>query len=90
MAAENQDTRVDNQDTDSDYTWVSIEQCKDFAAEYKYSLVVEGNNQNLGVGCKPFKTELEGNSRLGVEQAAGKWGPAEPDKSGTQVDSAVA
>ena len=54
----------------------------DSTVEYKYSLVVEGNNQNHGVGCKPLETNLEGNSHLGVEWSAGKWGPAEPDKLG--------
>ena len=44
MVAKNQDTGVDNQGTDFDYTWAPIEQCMDLTAEYKYSLVVEGNN----------------------------------------------
>ena len=58
--------------------------------EYRYSLVVEGNNQNLGVGCKPVETDLEGNNRLGVKQVVGKWDPAELDKLGTRVDSVAA
>ena len=80
---------VDNQGTDSNYTWVPIEQSMYFAAEYKYSLAIEGNNQNLGVGCKPVETDLEGNSRLGVKRAAGKWDPAEPDKLGAQAGLVV-
>ena len=72
MVAGNQDTGFDNQDTDSEYTWVPIEQCNDFAVEYKYSLAVEGNNQNLEAGCKLVETDLEGNSHLGVERAASK------------------
>ena len=55
----------------------------DSAAEYRYSLVVESNNQNLGAGCKPVETDLESNSHLGVEWVVGKWDPAEPDKLGT-------
>ena len=39
----------------------------DLTTEYKYSLVIEGNNHNLGAGCKPVETDLEGNSCLGVE-----------------------
>ena len=62
----------------------------DLTAEYRYSLVVEGNNQNLRAGCKPIKIDLEDNNCLGVEQAVGKWGPAKPDKLGAQADSAVA
>ena len=54
----------------------------DLTTDYRYSLVVEGNNQNLGAGCKPVETDLDGNSHLGVERAAGKWGPAKLDKSG--------
>ena len=58
--------------------------------DYKYSLAVEGNNQNLEACCKLVETNVEGNSRLGVERAAGKWGPTKSNKSGAQVDSAVA
>ena len=54
----------------------------DLTIEYRYSRVVEGNNQNLGAGCKSVETNLEGNNCLGVERAVGKWGPAEPDKLG--------
>ena len=53
----------------------------DLTAKYRYHLVVEGNNQNLGVGCKPTETKLEGNRCLGVERAAGKWDLAELNKS---------
>ena len=90
MVAENQDTGVDNQGTDFDYMWASFEQCMDLTVEYKCSLVVEGNNQNLGAGCKPIETNLEGNSRLGVKWAAGKWDPTELDKLGAQASSTVA
>ena len=59
-------------------------------AEYRYSLVVEGNNQNLGEGCKSVEIYLEGNNCLGVERDVGKWDPAEPDKLGAQADSVAA
>ena len=55
----------------------------DFSAEHKYSLVVEGNNQNLELGCKPVETGLEGKNHLGVERVPGKWGPTKSDKLGT-------
>ena len=90
MAAENQDTGVDNQGTKSDYMWALFEQCTDLNVEYKCSLAIEGNNQNLGVGCKQVETDLEGNSHLRVERAVGKWDPAESNKSGTHVGSAIA
>ena len=90
MVAKNQDMGVDNQGTDFEYMWAPFEQCTDFTVEYKCTLAVEGNNQNLGVGCKPVETDLEGNNRLGVEWAADKWDPAESNKSGAQVDLAVA
>ena len=70
--------------------WAPIEQCMDFTVEYKYSLVVEGNNQNLGASCKLVETDLEGNSRLGVERAAGKWGPVESDNLGAQAGLVLA
>ena len=50
--------------------------------EYKCSPAVEGNNQNLGAGCKPVEIDLEVNSCLEVEREADKWDPAEFDKSG--------
>ena len=59
----------------------------DLTTEYKYSLVVEGNNQNLGAGCRPVETDLASNNRLRVERVVGKWGPAEPDKLGAPADS---
>ena len=90
MAAENQDTGVDNHGTDSDYMWASFEQCMDLTAEYKYRLAVEGNNQNLGVGCKLVETDFEGNNCLGVEWVVDKWGPVDMDKLAAEVDSAAA
>ena len=90
MATDNQDTGVDNHDTDSDYMWALFEQYTNLTVEYKCSLVVEGNNQNLGAGCKPVETDLAGNNRLGVERVVGKWDPVEPDKLGAHVGSAVA
>ena len=57
----------------------------DSTAEYRYSLVVEGNNHNLGVGCKPVETDLEGNICPGVERVAGKRDPAESDRSKSVV-----
>ena len=69
--------------------WAPFEQCMDLTMDYKYSLTVEVNNQNLGAGCKPVETDLESNSRLGVERAAGNWDLAEPDKLGTQAGSVV-
>ena len=89
MAIGNHDTGVDNQDTDSEYMWVPVGQRKDFSVEYKYNPTNEGNSQNLEASCKPVEIDLEGNSCLGVEQAADKWGPAELDTSGAQVDSAA-
>ena len=62
----------------------------DLTDEYRYSLVVEANNQNPGAGCKPVEIDLEDNNRLGVEKVAGKWGLVELDELGTQADSAVA
>ena len=62
----------------------------DLNAKYKYSLAVEGNNQNLGVGCKLVGTDLEGNSFLGVKQDAREWDPADPNKLGAQAGSAMA
>ena len=54
----------------------------DLTVEYRYSLVVEGDNQNLGAGCKPVKIDLGGNNRLGVERAIDKWDPTELGKLG--------
>ena len=71
---------VDNRGVDPDYISAPLEQYMDLTAEYRYSLVVEGNNQNLGASCKPFEIDLEGNNHLGVERAADRWGPAELDK----------
>ena len=62
----------------------------DLTAEYRYSLVVEGNNQNLEAGCKLIEIDLEDNNHLGVERVVGKWGPTEPDELGAQADLAVA
>ena len=90
MVAENQDTGVDNQGMEPDYMSAPFEQYMNLTAEYRYSLVVEGNNQNLGAGCKLVEIDLEDNNYLGVEQAIGKWGPAEPDKVGAQAYFAAA
>ena len=54
----------------------------DLTVEYRYSLAVEGNNQNLGAGCKPVAIDLGGNNHLGVERAVDKWDPAKPGKLG--------
>ena len=51
MAAEDQDMEVENQDTDSEYMRVPIEQHTDFVAEYKYGLDFEGNKQDLEARC---------------------------------------
>ena len=51
--------------------------------------MVEGNNQNLEVGCKPIDIDLEENNCLVVERDVDKWGSAELKRSGAQVYLAV-
>ena len=75
---------------DPDYISAPFEQYVDSTTEYRYSLVVEDNNQNLGAGCQLVESNFEGNSHPRVKWAAGKWDPTESDKSGAQVDLAVA
>ena len=84
---DNQCTGVDNRGIDPDYMSAPFERYMDLNVEYRYSLVVEGINQNLGAGFKPVEIDLEDNNCLGVEQAVGKWGLAEPDKLGAQANS---
>ena len=51
---------------------VPIEQLKDFAAEYKYGLVVEGNKQDLEACCISVDIDVAVNNCLGVERAVDK------------------
>ena len=42
------------------------------------------------MGCIPVDIDLEGNNCLGVKRAIDKWGPAELDKLGVEVDPTAA
>ena len=79
LVAGNQCTGVDNQSMDPDYMLARFEQSMDLAAKYRCSWVVECNNGNLRAGYKLVEMDLENSNCLGVERAAGRWDPAEPD-----------